>query len=104
MTEHGFGKIKITASTPPPGIIKAFARKISKVPGVIRTHTQKPKGSTGPWKDNQIIFEFGHVLTHYPEEYPGGHADFFKRIKSITVPPKWRISELEHWIKEDSVP
>lgn len=113
MTEHGFGKVTI-ASVGPPGhdIILKFARKISRVPGVIRTHTQKLESEskskhklppTGEWLVNQIIFEFGHVLTNYPDEYHGDYKEFFNRIGSIKVGPH-TITTLEYWLAEDSVP
>ncbi|MCW3977667.1 MAG: hypothetical protein NWE77_07025 [Candidatus Bathyarchaeota archaeon] len=111
MTEHGFGKATIMSIGPPPHkIVQTFARKISAVPGVIRTHTRIPeearvKGrpSTGEWKINQIIFEFGHVLTNYADEYPNGHKDFFSRIKDIHV-GNHRIKTLEIWFAQESVP
>ncbi len=111
MTEHGFGKATIMSpGSPPHNVIQTFARRISAVPGVIRTYTRIPeearvKGrpSTGEWKINQIIFEFGHVLTNYRDEYPNGHDEFFGRIKDIHV-AHHRIQTLEIWFAQDSVP
>ena len=108
MTEHGFGKATIeSGGNPSQDIILKFARKISKVPGVIRTHTQNPEGSRGmrpegEWQVNHIIFEFGHVLTNYPDLYKK-HEDFFDEIKGIVVQGH-RITTLEPWFIRDSVP
>lgn len=111
MTEHGFGKATIMSARPPPhDVVQKFARRISAVPGVIRAHTRIPeearvKGrpSTGEWKINQIVFEFGHVLTNYASEYPGGHDDFFGKIKNIHV-GSHHIETLEIWFAQDSIP
>ena len=108
MTEHGFGRVQVDTisggGSPNPGDVRKIAKEVSKTAGVKQAHTLKAKSSG---KDNQIMFEYGHISTDFKEEYPDGHTDFDDAILGITYPdknPRVKLINLEKWTFDKDVP
>ncbi len=106
MTSHGFGKTTIRSPPTNIEVVKQFAQRIARVPGIFRAHAVKSKSDASIF----IVFEFDHMNKYENSKgEPARAEDLFEDFEVINAHPpvpghSIDINATEFWTIEATYP